>query len=127
MDQFFRNLREKMIKALPHCGMTQDSSTYRTRDPRSSSVQFNGKKSVCLQTKNTWNTKRQSNKQHRGRSPELRKTNKNGSNREPCKHCKRNNQDSRDCKACFTCCRVGHFKSEWRSNQNNNLNESRLR
>ena len=122
MDTFVRTLTEKLNKALPHSGKTQDSNTYKTQNSRSSSVESNGNKSVRFQTSNTWNTNNQHKRQHRGRSPELRKTNKNNSNREPCKHCKRNNHDSRDCKACFKCGRVGHFRNECRSNLNNNLN-----
>ena len=122
MDTFVRTLTEKLNKALPHSGQTQDSNTYKTQNSRSSSAESNGKKSVRFQTSNTWNTNNQHKRQHRGRSPEQRKTNKNNSNREPCKHCKRNNHDSRDCKACFKCGRVGHFRNEGRSNLNNNLN-----
>ena len=122
MDTFVRTLTEKLNKALPHNGKTQDPSTYRTQNSRSSSVESNGNKSVRFQTRTTGNTKNRHEKQQRGRSPEPRKTNKNDGNREPCKHCKRNNHDSRDCKACFKCGRVGHFKNECRSNLNNNLN-----
>ena len=122
MDTFVRTLTEKLNKALPHSGKIQDSSTYKTQNSRSSSVESNGNKSVRFQTSNTWNTKNQYKKQHRGRSPEPRKTKNNNSNREPCKHCKRKNHDSRDCKACFKCGRVRHFRNECRSNLNNNLN-----
>ena len=127
MDTFVRTLTEKLNKALPHSGKTQDSSTYKTQNSRPSSAESNGNKSVRFQTRNTWHRKNQHEKHYRGRSPELRKMNNNNSNREPCKHCKRNNHDSRDCKACFNCGRVGHFKNECRSNLNNNLNEIRLR
>ena len=122
MDTFVRTLTEKLNKALPHSGKIQVSNTYKTQNSRSSSVESNGNKSVRFQTSNTWNTNNQHKRQHRGRSPELRKTNRNNSNREPCKHCKRNNHDSRDCKACFKCGRVGHFRNECRSNLNSNLN-----
>ena len=50
MDTFVRTLTEKLSKALPHSGKTQDSSTYRTEDSRSSSVESNGNKSVHFQT-----------------------------------------------------------------------------
>ena len=126
MDTFVRTLTEKLNKALPHRGYTQDSNTYKTQNSRSSSVESNGKKSVRFQTSNTWHTKNQHNKQHRGRSTQPRKTTKNNSNRELCKHCKRNNHDSRDCKACFKCGRVGHFRNECRSNMNNKLKSSTL-
>ena len=87
MDTFVRTLTEKLNKALPHSGQTQDSINYKTQNSRSSSAESNGNKSVRFQTSNTWNTKNQHKRQHRGRSPELRRTNKNNSNREPCKHC----------------------------------------
>ena len=76
MDTFVRTLTEKLNKALPHSGKTQDSNTYTTQNSRSSSAESNGNKSVRFQTSNTWHTKNQHNKQHRGRSPDLRKTNK---------------------------------------------------
>ena len=101
MDMLVRTQTEKLKKALPHSVKTQDSSTYRAQDSRSSSDESNGKKSVRFPTSNTWSTKNQHKKQHRGRSPDLRKTNKNNSSRELCKHCKRNNHESRDCKACL--------------------------
>ena len=122
MDTFIRTLREKLYTALPHSGKTQDSSTYKIQNSRSSSVECNGNKSVRFQANNTWNTKNQHRKQHRGRPPELPRTTKNNSNREPCKHCKRNNHDSRDYKGCFKCGRVGNFRNECRSNLNINLN-----
>ena len=122
MDRFVRTLTENLNKALLHSGKTQDPDTYRSQKSRSGSVESNGNKSVRFQANNTWNTKNQHKKQHRGRSPELPRTTKNNSNREPCKHCKRNNHDSRDCKACFHCGRVGHIKKKCRSNLNNNLN-----
>ena len=122
MDTFVRTLTEKLDKALPHSGKTQDSNTYKTQSFRSSSVESNGNKSVRFQTSNTWNTNNQHKRQHRGRSPEQRKTNKNNSNREPCKHYKRNNHNARDCKACFKCGRVGHFRNECRNNLNKTLN-----
>ena len=95
-DTFIRTLTEKLNEGLPHSGKTQDPSTYRAQDSRSSSVESNGNKSVRFQTSDTWKTKNQHEKQHQGRSPKLRKTNKNNSNREPCKHCKQNNHDSRE-------------------------------
>ena len=95
---------------MPHRGKSEDSSTYRTQDFRSTSVESNGTKSVRFQTNSTWNAKKQYNKQTRGRLPEPGKANKNNRNTEPCKHCKRNNHDSRDIKACFKCGRVGFFK-----------------
>ena len=122
MDAFVRTLTKKLNKALPHSGKTQDSNTYTAQNSRSSSVEFNGNKSVRFQTSITWNTKHRHNKQHGGRSPELPRTTKNNSNRDPCKHCKRNNHDSRDCKACFKCGRVELFRNDCGSNLNNNLN-----
>ena len=57
MDTFVRTLTEKLNKALPHSGKTQD-----LRNSRSSSVESNGNKSVRFQTSNTWNTKNQHKK-----------------------------------------------------------------
>ena len=122
MDAFVRTLTEKLNKDLPHSGKTQDPITYRSQNSRSISVESNGNKSVRFQATNTWNTKNQHKKHHQGRSPELPRTTKSNSNREPCKYCKRNNHDSRDRKACSKCGRVGHFRNECRSNLNNNLN-----
>ena len=120
MDKFVRTLTKKLNKAFPNRGKTQDSSIYRIQDPRSRSVVSNGEKSVRFQKNHTWNTEKQH--EHRGRSAQLRKTNKNNNDKDPCKHCKRNIHDYRDCNACFTRGGVEHFKNECRSNQNNNLN-----
>ena len=79
--------QKKLNKALPEGGKTQNLSTYKTQDSRSSSFESNGKKFLRFHTNNTWKTKKQHNKQHRGCSPELRKMKKNNSNREPWKHC----------------------------------------
>ena len=62
MDAFVRTPTEKLNNALPHSGKTQDSSTYRAQDSRSSSVEPNGNKSVRFQTNNTWNTRNQHKK-----------------------------------------------------------------
>ena len=77
MDTFVRVLTEKLNKALAHSGKTQDPKTYRSQISRSSSVESNGNKALRFQANNTWNTKNQHRKQHRGRSPELPRTTKN--------------------------------------------------
>ena len=64
MDTFVRTLTEKLNKALPHSGKTQDSNTYKTQNSRSSGVDSNGNKSVRFQTSNTWNTNNQHKRQH---------------------------------------------------------------
>ena len=62
MDTFVRTLTEKLNKALPHCGKTQDANTCRSQNSRSSSVESNGNKSVRLQANITSNTKNQHKK-----------------------------------------------------------------
>ena len=114
MDQFVQTLTEKLNQTMP--------PTKKSRDSRSSSVDSSANKSVRFRTNNSGNKKNQNSQQNRGRSPEPKKTNKSNNKIEPCKQCKRNNHESRDYKACSKCGRVGHFKNESRSTQNNNIN-----
>ena len=76
MDTFVQILTEKLNKALPHSGKTQDSNTYKTQNSRSSSVESNGNESVRFQTSNTRtiNTKDNIEDGHRNREKRTKTT-----------------------------------------------------